>query len=82
MNQIVNYSNDFDLPVFEKKRLSLSRIRVLKEEIKALLEQAGALLVAHYYTDEEIQILAEETGGLYQTHWRWQVYKSEVQTLL
>ena len=84
MNQIVNYSNDFDLPVFEKKRLSLSRIRVLKEEIKALLEQAGALLVAHYYTDEEIQILAEETGGIVSDSLEMARFghKSEVQTLV
>jgi quinolinate synthase len=35
----------------------------LREHIKALLAQQGALLVAHYYTDPELQRLAEETGG-------------------
>lgn len=34
-----------------------------KNEIKALLKQKDAVLVAHYYTDPEIQALAEETGG-------------------
>ncbi|MBV7315209.1 quinolinate synthase NadA [Shewanella sp. NIFS-20-20] len=34
-----------------------------KAEIKALLAQQNAVLVAHYYTDPEIQALAEETGG-------------------
>lgn len=34
-----------------------------KEKIKALLKQRDAILVAHYYTDPEIQALAEETGG-------------------
>lgn len=34
-----------------------------KEQIKALLKQEDAVLVAHYYTDPLIQQLAEETGG-------------------
>ena len=33
------------------------------EEIKRLLEANNAVLVAHYYTDDAIQQLAEETGG-------------------
>lgn len=33
------------------------------QEIKTLLKQNNAVLVAHYYTDPEIQALAEETGG-------------------
>jgi quinolinate synthase len=32
-------------------------------KIKALLKQHNAVLVAHYYTDPEIQALADETGG-------------------
>lgn len=35
----------------------------LKEKIKRLLKEKDAVLVAHYYVDAEIQILAEETGG-------------------
>ncbi|RUO27115.1 quinolinate synthase [Aliidiomarina minuta] len=31
--------------------------------IKTLLERENAVLVAHYYTDPDIQALAEETGG-------------------
>ncbi|CNL49982.1 quinolinate synthase NadA [Yersinia frederiksenii] len=34
-----------------------------REKIKTLLKQREAVLVAHYYTDPEIQALAEETGG-------------------
>lgn len=34
-----------------------------KRQIKALLKQKDAVLIAHYYTDPEIQALAEETGG-------------------
>ncbi|MGR2737886.1 quinolinate synthase NadA [Billgrantia sp. Q4P2] len=33
------------------------------DEIKRLLELHNAVLVAHYYTDDAIQQLAEETGG-------------------
>ena len=35
----------------------------LSEKIKRLLKEKDAVLVAHYYVDGEIQILAEETGG-------------------
>lgn len=34
-----------------------------KARIKQLLQEKNAVLVAHYYTDPEIQALAEETGG-------------------
>ncbi len=34
-----------------------------REEIKALLDQQDAVVIAHYYTDAGIQSLAEETGG-------------------
>jgi quinolinate synthase len=35
----------------------------LKLEVKALLKEKDAVLVAHYYVDGELQDLAEETGG-------------------
>ncbi|MBV5316786.1 MAG: quinolinate synthase NadA [Desulfobulbaceae bacterium] len=35
----------------------------LKERIKGLLRAKDAVLVAHYYTDGDLQDLAEETGG-------------------
>lgn len=35
----------------------------LRERIKRLLKERDAVLVAHYYVDEELQSLAEETGG-------------------
>ncbi|MDW8848297.1 quinolinate synthase NadA [Erwinia sp. MMLR14_017] len=34
-----------------------------REKIKRLLKERNAVMVAHYYTDPEIQALAEETGG-------------------
>jgi quinolinate synthase len=35
----------------------------LKERIRKLLKEHNAVLVAHYYTDGDLQALAEETGG-------------------
>jgi quinolinate synthase len=35
----------------------------LIREIKDLLETRDAVLVAHYYTDEDLQMIADETGG-------------------
>lgn len=35
----------------------------LRDRIKQLLMEKNAVMVAHYYTDPEIQALAEETGG-------------------
>jgi len=35
----------------------------LIDEIKALLREKDAVLVAHYYTDEDLQMIADETGG-------------------
>lgn len=37
--------------------------QVLRNRIKHLLVERDAVMVAHYYTDPEIQQLAEETGG-------------------
>jgi quinolinate synthase len=39
------------------------RKRTLIARIKELLKEKNAVLVAHYYTDEDLQILADETGG-------------------
>lgn len=43
--------------------LSTERAIFLKDAIKRLLNERNAVIVAHYYTDPEIQALAEETGG-------------------
>ena len=42
---------------------SASEKAELKERIKRLLKEKGAVLVAHYYVDADLQDLAEETGG-------------------
>ncbi|MCL6416329.1 quinolinate synthase NadA [Aestuariirhabdus sp. Z084] len=40
-----------------------ARKLALKDEVKSLLKERDAVLVAHYYTPDVIQELAEETGG-------------------
>ena len=43
--------------------LSRDEKQFYREKIKRLLKERNAVMVAHYYTDPEIQQLAEETGG-------------------
>jgi len=43
--------------------LSADETRQQKARIAALLAEQQAVLVAHYYTDADLQSLAEETGG-------------------
>ncbi len=43
--------------------LTPERRAQLKERARALLKEKGAVLVAHYYVDADLQELAEETGG-------------------
>ena len=43
--------------------LSRAQKDQLRARIKDLLKREDAVLVAHYYTDAELQSLAEETGG-------------------
>ncbi len=42
--------------------LSVDEKQFYREKIKRLLKERNAVMVAHYYTDPEIQQLAEETG--------------------
>ncbi len=53
---------DFQFPA-KPKPLSVDERSQYKDRIKQLLIAKNAVLVAHYYTDPEIQALAEETGG-------------------
>lgn len=46
------------------KELDQAHTDALRNEIAALLKQKNAVLIAHYYTDDTIQALAEETGGI------------------
>ncbi len=59
-----NAAVDFDFQFPAKPTLlSVDEKAQYIEKIKALLIEKNAVLVAHYYTDPEIQALAEETGG-------------------
>ncbi len=44
-------------------RLTPDEKEQYKSQIRRLLKERDAVMVAHYYTDPEIQALAEETGG-------------------
>lgn len=44
-------------------RLTAQEKEFYRSKIKRLLKERNAVMVAHYYTDPEIQALAEETGG-------------------
>ncbi len=59
-----NLAVDFDFQ-FPQKATPLNDVEreEYKTRIKSLLKEKNAVLVAHYYTDPEIQALAEETGG-------------------
>ena len=50
-----------DNPVWPE--LTKQETRDLKNNIKAMLKAQDGVLLAHYYTDGELQNLAEETGG-------------------
>jgi quinolinate synthase len=53
---------DFQFPA-KPALLSDNERKQYKDRIKILLKEKNAVLIAHYYTDPEIQALAEETGG-------------------
>jgi len=50
-------------PTMAPQPLSGAERARLGERIKRLLKERDAVLVAHYYVDEDLQRLAEETGG-------------------
>ena len=52
-----------EVPVHFPAVLSAARKDALKADIKRLLAERDAVLVAHYYVDGDIQDLADETGG-------------------
>ena len=51
------------VPPVVREHLEADERERLRAEIKALLVTNNAVLVAHYYTDSELQTLADETGG-------------------
>ena len=53
----------FDVPLHQSHTMSDAEVREYKDRIRSLLEDRNAVIVAHYYTDDAIQELAEDTGG-------------------
>ncbi len=51
------------LAVQRPQPLTEERRQQLIARIKQLLKEKNAVLVAHYYTDDDLQMLADETGG-------------------
>ena len=59
---------NFDTPVTAEVEslapyYSTEKKNAVKQQIKDLLKEQNAVLVAHYYVDADLQELAEETGG-------------------
>ncbi len=55
--------SDEQIPLYEPVVLDDSHKEALKSEIKELLKERKAALVAHYYVDQDVQDLADATGG-------------------
>ncbi|MCV2885541.1 quinolinate synthase NadA [Aestuariibacter sp. AA17] len=74
---------DYPFPA-KPKTLTEQEKQHYVNQIKALLKERNAVLVAHYYTDPEIQALAEETGGCISDSLEMARYgrDSEAQTLI
>lgn len=51
------------IPLYEPEHLDPMEKVALRRRVKELLAERGAVLVAHYYVDADVQDLAEETGG-------------------
>ncbi|MFL2530378.1 MAG: quinolinate synthase NadA [Porticoccaceae bacterium] len=47
-----------------KEPLPADQVMSIRQQVKQLLIEKNAVIVAHYYTDPLIQALAEETGGV------------------
>jgi len=68
---IANPSIIIDDSEIRQRALAVPRPRPLAEEerqalmtrIKQLLQEKNAVLVAHYYTEDDLQMLADKTGG-------------------
>ncbi|NVJ67005.1 MAG: quinolinate synthase NadA [Gammaproteobacteria bacterium] len=64
MTSTIPVAIDIDIPFPKPPQvLSDAEQQFHKEKVISLLKTHNAVLIAHYYTDPEIQALAEETGG-------------------
>ena len=53
----------FDVPMHQSHNLTAQEISNYQDQIRSELDRQNAVLVAHYYTDDAIQALADHTGG-------------------
>ena len=53
----------FDVPMHQSHNLTAQEISNYQDQIRSELDRQNAVLVAHYYTDDAIQALADDTGG-------------------
>lgn len=53
----------FDVPPTVSDFVPPAERDALRERIRGLLREQDAVIIAHYYTDPDIQIIADETGG-------------------
>jgi len=60
---IIPSTPKFEVPPTISESLEPQERERLRARIKDLLREKDAVLIAHYYTDADIQLLAEETGG-------------------
>lgn len=51
--------------------LSVDEKQFYREKIKRLLKARDAVMVAHYYTDPEIQHWLKKPEDAFPTRWRW-----------
>ncbi|MFV9996492.1 MAG: quinolinate synthase NadA [Arsenophonus endosymbiont of Dermacentor nuttalli] len=63
MTNFIDFSlANYPFPI-KSALLTDSEKKQCKQAIKLLLKKRNAVIVAHYYTDPDVQALAEETGG-------------------
>ena len=60
---IIPRTTKFEVPATVIEFVPPAEREQLRQRIKRLLHEQDAVIIAHYYTDADCQILAEETGG-------------------
>ena len=68
-----------EVPVHTPAFLSDARRNALKADIKRLLEERDAVLVAHYYVDGDIQTSPTRRVAAWPTRWRWRASAAIIQ---
>ncbi len=61
--ELVDEIRDKALHAATPRSLSPRQRDSLFEKIKILLKERNAVLITHYYVDEQLQILTDATGG-------------------